>query len=417
MLLILSDDLSGAADCAAACMAGGLSAQVSLTGQRLNPRADIVAIDLNSRHLSASEASMAHDTAVQSLHADRHTILYKKIDSTLRGHIGIEIAACLAALPNRPLSIVAPAFPGTGRTTRNGRAYVGNIPLEATELWRGECGRTNADLTDILREAGLNPVLADLDLVRCGAVKLHARLEAWMAGGVDAVVCDAEAEQDLGAIATAALRLRRRPLFAGSAGLARHVKRLQALRVPDRSPAPKFCGLGNRSVLTIIGSMSAVSQEQARRLASTRCDCVRIAKDVLNGGNLVARQEIERRLASSLAAASDVIIVLEKPEGDRPRRGAGVAEALAQLVCPHARDLGALILTGGETARAVLAAMGVAALSLVGELEPGVALGITEGDQELAVVIKAGAFGNPDTLVRAHAALRSWPPSGILQRI
>jgi uncharacterized protein YgbK (DUF1537 family) len=65
-----------------------------------------------------------------------------------------------------------------------------------------------------------------------------------------------------------------------------------------------------------------------------------------------------------------------------------------------------LILTGGETARAVLAAAGVDAIRLRGEVEPGVPIGVTVGAVTLPVVTKAGAFGDDHTLLRALAALR-----------
>jgi len=61
------------------------------------------------------------------------------------------------------------------------------------------------------------------------------------------------------------------------------------------------------------------------------------------------------------------------------------------------------VLTGGETARAVLAARGVRELRLLGEVEPGVPFGMAR-DGTL-VCTKAGAFGNPGTLVNCVARL------------
>jgi uncharacterized protein YgbK (DUF1537 family) len=62
-----------------------------------------------------------------------------------------------------------------------------------------------------------------------------------------------------------------------------------------------------------------------------------------------------------------------------------------------------LVLTGGETARAVCDRVGVTAIELVTEIEPGVPLG-RAGD--LGIVTKAGAFGGPATLSRAVDAIR-----------
>jgi uncharacterized protein YgbK (DUF1537 family) len=69
---------------------------------------------------------------------------------------------------------------------------------------------------------------------------------------------------------------------------------------------------------------------------------------------------------------------------------------------------GALLLTGGETAIAVLKALGAGGLRLAGEIEPGVALGALVGGPfaGLGLVTKAGGFGDAETLVRVWEAAR-----------
>jgi len=73
-------------------------------------------------------------------------VLYKKIDSTLRGNFAVEIAAARRAVIGllagsdpgvASLAIVAPAFPVTGRTTHGGWMFLNDIPLEASELTPG----------------------------------------------------------------------------------------------------------------------------------------------------------------------------------------------------------------------------------------------------------------------------------------
>jgi uncharacterized protein YgbK (DUF1537 family) len=62
------------------------------------------------------------------------------------------------------------------------------------------------------------------------------------------------------------------------------------------------------------------------------------------------------------------------------------------------------VLTGGETARAVLGARNIRALRLLGEVEPGVPFGMAP-DGTL-VCTKAGAFGRPATLANCVARLK-----------
>jgi 4-hydroxythreonine-4-phosphate dehydrogenase len=62
------------------------------------------------------------------------------------------------------------------------------------------------------------------------------------------------------------------------------------------------------------------------------------------------------------------------------------------------------VATGGETARAVLGTLGATRLDVLGELEPGVVRCAVPG-RGLGLTLKAGAFGDPDTLLRCLA----WP--------
>ena len=58
-------------------------------------KASVLAISAESRHLSAAELRRVMDELAQRLPVARARILFKKIDSTLRGNVGAEIAAAL----------------------------------------------------------------------------------------------------------------------------------------------------------------------------------------------------------------------------------------------------------------------------------------------------------------------------------
>src|SRR5271154_2468445 len=92
-LLIIADDLSGAADCAVTCFNAGLASLVVLNGDAQTPHAEALAIDTDSRRLSGARAAEVTARMVQ-LHAGPETrLLYKKMDSTARGNFAVEIAA------------------------------------------------------------------------------------------------------------------------------------------------------------------------------------------------------------------------------------------------------------------------------------------------------------------------------------
>ena len=99
-------------------------------------------------------------------------LLFKKVDSTLRGNVAAELAAALRTRralispPARVGIVFAPAFPALGRTTVNGRQLVYGQPLRETELWSSERARPHAEIAQMLGEAGLTCAMIDLALVR-----------------------------------------------------------------------------------------------------------------------------------------------------------------------------------------------------------------------------------------------------------
>ena len=138
--LVLADDLTGAADCAIALGRRGLAAVV-IWGDIRSARSrqePILAYDTASRGLSADAAAARHRDVLASQPGSGR-LLFKKIDSTLRGQPAAEIAATLECLGSRSgpaFGVLAAAFPATGRTTRGGRILVNGRTLEETDLWR-----------------------------------------------------------------------------------------------------------------------------------------------------------------------------------------------------------------------------------------------------------------------------------------
>src|SRR5690606_25502766 len=76
--------------------------------------------------------------AVRSLEAyasgSGKTILYKKIDSALRGPIAAELSGLLDALARAHRILVAPAFPAAGRTTVDGVQRLDGRPVHLTPM-------------------------------------------------------------------------------------------------------------------------------------------------------------------------------------------------------------------------------------------------------------------------------------------
>jgi len=414
-ILIVADDLSGAADCAIGFTNAGRRSVVSLDVDGFNAAAQVVAIDTDTRRLAPAEAAARAVAAWQRLAAPGRR-LYKKIDSTLRGNWVAEVAALQ---PLAGLAIVAPAFPATGRTVLNGEVFVRGVPLAETDTWRLEHDAQEARLAPMLAAAGMTTQTVPVDVLRGDFAKVHSALNAVIAqaraNGVTALIVDATTDDDLAMLARASVALTD-IFWVGSGGLARELAELPAL---FESPEPSDDGqdhagvttqdVASGRVLTLVGSLSAVSQQQCARLCEDN-DVLEwiVPPAVLRAGEAHAERALWReRIGDAIEAGTDLLVRIGRDDAFDPAEGAQLSAALATLIAPHFSRLSGLIVTGGETARAMLSEAGIGALELLSEVEPGVAVGRPAGGSPMRIVTKAGAFGGEAALHSAYRHLRA----------
>ena len=205
-LRLLADDLTGALDSAARFVP--TAGPIDVTWRDV-ATAGSVAIDSGTRDLPTAMARRRIESLAPLL--DGGELAFKKIDSLLRGHVALELSACLRRFDH---CVLAPAFPFQGRITRNGRQLA-----RSGDVWRD----TGVDL----------------------AVELRAH-------GAAAQVRDAETDADLDAIVAEGRRLSGRVLWCGTGGLA------GALAGNGVVPRPTL----PRPILALIGSDHPVSRAQ-----------------------------------------------------------------------------------------------------------------------------------------------------------
>ncbi|VVE25502.1 Hrp-dependent type III effector protein [Pandoraea capi] len=422
-VLIVADDLSGAADCAIGFTNAGRRSVVSLDVDGFNASAQVVAIDTDTRRLAPADAAARAVAAWQRLAAPGRR-LYKKIDSTLRGNWVAEVAALQ---PLAGLAIVAPAFPATGRTVRNGEVFVRGVPLAETDTWQLEHEGQEARLALMLAAAGMTSRIVPASALRGELAQVQAALGEATAqareDGVTALIVDAQTDDDLAMLARASATLTD-IFWVGSGGLARELAELPALFETPESAAltgeiekaeatandttnDRRAGAGR--ILTLVGSLSAVSRQQCARLCEDN-DVVEwiVPPEVLRAG--ASHPESEgwcARIGEAIGQGTDLLVRIGRDEAFDPAEGAQLSAALAALIAPHFTQLSGLIVTGGETARAMLSAANIGALELLSEVEPGVAVGRPANGTPMHVVTKAGAFGGEAALHSAYRHLRA----------
>jgi uncharacterized protein YgbK (DUF1537 family) len=385
-ILVLADDLTGALEVGSKFAAAGVNSQVKTGPGLLLPELQnatgAFVVDTETRHAAAAEAARrVHDLA-QIARGEAFTCIYKKTDSTLRGNIGAELAALIRACSGSPLLYV-PAYPQMGRTVRNGSLYVDGVLVGATSF-------ASDPLNPVIESHIPTMLAAQSNLsVRMTTV---ANISDCEPGGI--TICDGETDADVEAAARAFINSPMFRLVAGPAGFATHLARLVDLH---RCPPPALPSVGN--ALIVNGSLHKVSLQQVEHAK-------REAFGSVDGHAMPA------------TLSDDAWMVLEQG-GTTDRATLDFARCLALSVCRLlARfPVDLLVIFGGDTAYAIVEAIGNPPLHPLGEVMEGIPISKIEAkqigphvghrDRDLYVVTKAGGFGPEDVLTTIRKSIGS----------
>jgi uncharacterized protein YgbK (DUF1537 family) len=426
--LLITDDLTGGADAGVQFAKRGLKTLLvpfhggGSVPLATRPAQDVLVINTITRGLSPAEAFDILSGLLKSFDPKRFPILYKKIDSTLRGNIGSEIDAILRET-NLPLCFLAPSYPEQGRVLVGGIMMVGERPLALTEAARDAASPVQESHVCKLLENQTSLSIGKIDLthVASGKEALRRVVEREQRAGCRIIIFDAVSRQDLATIAEVALSMETVPLLAGSAGLAGEVARILAPAQINAEPERQRTF---RHVLIIGGSASAVTHAQLQRLQDGGLPFFELPRDLVSGNGQAGtegRRKLARLLGSALAGGNVIFRTFAERwtgNGDEtvpiPQRITGVMADVTLAALREARvdtsDL-ALILTGGDTALGVLQLLDYEGIELEGELLEGIVRGNLRGGpwDGLTIVTKAGAFGKEDALVRIVESLMQGP--------
>ena len=338
--LLIADDLTGACDAGVQFSANGRRVLVALDMAAAAPNVDVLAVSTESRGLSLEGGRQAIMAIASRLAETQARILFKKIDSTLRGNVGAEIAATISAF-GCDVAVITPAFPAMKRIVADGWLRVeGSAEFAPIEL---------------------GPYL------RAQSLDAHRHICA-------NAVCDA----DLDALVETMANSKGRLLWAGSAGLAAALARsISSGGEKAARPAPH-----KGPVLFCIGSTHAATVAQCRCLLAQRPVCVLSADDAEPG-------------SPADALRHGLNVMLEIPRGRIPE------ERIAELLSGTREFAGALALSGGDTASHVCRALRGRSIELHDEVEAGIPWGTLHGGamDGIAVATKSGGFGDSGALI------------------
>ena len=419
LLGCIADDFTGATDLANMLVRAGMRTVQTIgvpDAAGVDGDPDAVVVALKSRTTPAADAVGRSLAALAWLKRGGARQFYFKycstFDSTDEGNIGPVADALLDALGAR-FTIACPAFPVNGRTIYRGHLFVGDVLLSDSPMRDHPLTpMRDANLVRVLgRQTRRRVGLVPQGVVRLGPDAIRAAFSRLQADGIAHAVVDAIADDDLMAIGAACRDLELVTAGSGIAlGLPQNFRAAGLL--PERGDAAVLPDVpGGAAVLA--GSCSAATQAQVAAMARTHT-AVALEPLVADAEAMAARAlaAVEADLAAgrpflvySTATPAEVAAVQQAL--GRERAAARVEDAFALLARRLTeRGVRRFVVAGGETSGAVVQALGVTALAIGPQIDPGVPWTTSLGAPRLALALKSGNFGATDFFLKALEMLR-----------
>lgn len=417
-LLIIADDLTGASDTAVQFAKKGIRTLVSVNDNieigNIDPEIAVLAVDIASRHISPRDAAARAAKIVRHAKSCGVRNFYKKTDSTLRGNIGAELEAVMAAAKTDRL-IFIPAYPKAERFTRNGYQYIGNDLVHTTAL--------GGDPLEPLDESFVPSIIArQSDLETTVAFPRPAEANALLQSAKKGIIVfDCHSDEDLAVIGNTLATNAALQVTAGSAGFAELLPGL--LDLPQR---PQSITTNSQPLLVVNGSVNEIALRQIEFAIENGCVDIIVPPSVLLADEPEADDPVERLLQEAQCGSDcgkDVVLrtIARREELQQYVAYSNSKETNSSNVyLLAAKNMGRLVagilerakfencvVFGGDTSIEVIRELGCSELLLKEEIMPGLALAELMGFRlPVNFITKSGGFGPKDVVLQIADFLR-----------
>ncbi len=419
LLGAIADDLTGATDLALTLAREGMRTVQTVGVPPVDfdfAGIDAVVVALKSRTIPAADAvALSREALVCLAGAGARQVIFKycsTFDSTPAGNIGPVTEALMDDL-GADLAIVCPAFPTNGRTVYRGHLFVGDQLLSESPMKDHPLTpMTDSSLVRLMQAQTRSSVgLVTREVVARGAAAVRDAFASARSGGHRVVVVDAITDDDLRVIGEAAADLK---LVTGGSGIAIGLPEnfRRAGLLGENTGARRFEAPAGRAVM-LAGSCSAATRGQIEAAIAAGTPSFRIDPLAIADGSISPRAVVDWVAASAdtvplvYSSADPEAVRAAQARLGRERAGELVEHFLADVAAAlRERGYARFLVAGGETSGAVVGALGVSALLIGPEIDPGVPWTHSLGDDRpVALALKSGNFGGVDFFSKAWRVL------------
>ncbi len=419
---IIADDLTGANDTALQFELNGADTNILLNNEiqktQTNP-SQAWAISTESRNVSPQEAFEKVKNAAQLfVNEINPDFFYKKIDSTVRGNIAVEVLSLLQVL-EWDAAIVMPAFPQEGRITVGGYHLLKGVPIERTEMARDPHSPITESHLPTMLKAQLGENLGDLvgeiglKTILDGAGPILMTLNDLISKGKKIIIADSTSTTDLEQIVLAMQKSNYKILPVGTAAAAKVLSNEwfpqdeEEEVLPVKLPTlPKFIVSGSATHITA----NQIEKLEQNENYEENCLIIELNMNTVLSG---VEESLVDRIVSNLGSNNIVLVhtskLLKNFDGfsEDTIKADLTKSGLANVITDFLSDLAKrvlekkkaiLVTLGGETSYKCCNAIGANQLKLVDEVLPAIALGRSVNSDQW-IVTKSGNLGGVNTLI------------------
>jgi len=428
MKYILADDLTGANDTGVQFTKKGYNTKVSIFNKQstiiIPDNLDVFVVDTETRELKSKIAREKLRNILKKLNINKNDMIYKKVDSTLRGNVGNEIEEIMNIL-KKDICVFSPSFPSYQRITVGGYLIVDQKHLGVSEYCCYNSTQVENSFIPFLLKTQTNFPIGQIDLkdVVKGQKTILSKINKLYQKGNKIIVIDSTSEQHLADTFSSGLKFDGSVLFSGSAGLANNFpntyNKNEDLKINiENSKSP---------VIVVAGSRNSIMEDQINYLKdrvnfaelkidleqifsnkdgildnySTKCiEAVKANRDLVIHTNAIYNEEklINKKLMLEYKLSFRELEI-------------HIKTFLGELISKILKNncVRNLFLTGGDIALGVCEELGIYDMDILDELLPGIPLAIANyKNYKLNIITKAGGFGKKDTLYNLINKLKNY---------
>lgn len=379
---------------------------------------DAILISSNSRPLPREEAYDKVKSATNALKAMGVKYFSKRIDTTLRGGVGVEVDAMLDQLNEDTVAVVVPAMPQSRRILVGGYSVIDGVALINTPV--AQDVRTPVKENYIPRllagQTRRKVGLVTLDQVLKGKDGIKEALTEVRNDGAGVIIVDAITLEDVDRIAQACIDLDWDVVAVDPGPFTSKLAYRRGLIQEEQPNVPPAASEEGKTVLIAAGSATPVTKKQMQVLCEDSRH-VRISVEpipLINGGDEALDEAVEliesskqpRAILFETALHGDLLNLDEedKKRGyaggmSANRINAGLGTIISQVLEQVGREkVAGLYTTGGDTMVNVCYQLGVECIEVMDYVIPQTDVGRLVGKYDgLPVVGKGGLTGNDNT--------------------